>query len=181
MAKKFIRQDSHKKVKLGEKWRRPRGLHSKLRLQKKGHPKLVSVGYGRSKATKFRGKNKLLPVLVSSLKDIEKIDVKNECAIISKNVGLKKKIEMLKEISKKKITVLNLKDIDDFINKSEQKIKDKKQEKEKANKEKQEKKKQLEKEKKDKKSIENDVEKTDEEKKEEQKKEKDKILTKRND
>ncbi len=180
MTKKFIRQDSHKKVKLGEKWRRPKGLHSKLRLQKKGHPKGVSIGYGNAIKEKFTLKNGLMPVLVDCLKDIERIDSKKQCAIISKNIGLKKKIEILKEISKKGIKVSNIKDVNEFIKKSEEKIKEKKQEKNKAEKEKQEKKKQIEKEKKDKESIEKKVKKTDEEKKEEEKKEKDKILTKRN-
>ncbi|RKY01050.1 MAG: 50S ribosomal protein L32e, partial [Spirochaetes bacterium] len=31
MAKKeFVRQDAHKKVKLGNKWRKQKGLHSKM-------------------------------------------------------------------------------------------------------------------------------------------------------
>ena len=32
----FIRQDSHKKAGLGAKWRKPKGIHSKMRKKHKG-------------------------------------------------------------------------------------------------------------------------------------------------
>jgi large subunit ribosomal protein L32e len=174
MKKKFIRQDSRKKVKLGKKWRRPRGLHSKLRLQKKGHPKLVSVGYGGK-----GNKKELSPVLVYSLKDLEMINPKEQCILISKTVGLRKKIEILKQSIKKQIKVSNIKDAQSFINEKEELMKKRKQEKEKANKEREEKRKQEKKETKKKESTDKKVEKTDKDKKEEEKKEKDKLLTKR--
>ena len=41
----FIRQDAHKKKKLGKKWRKARGLHSKIRLKLRGRGKFVSNGY----------------------------------------------------------------------------------------------------------------------------------------
>ena len=43
---KFIRKDSNTlKGKTRTKWRKPRGLHNKRRLNKKGHQKNPSVGY----------------------------------------------------------------------------------------------------------------------------------------
>ena len=179
MKKRFIRQDSHKKLRLGEKWRRPRGLHSKLRLQKSGHTKLVSVGYGRSGKEKGTEKTGLIPVLVCSLKDTEKIDAKKQCAVISKKLGLKKKIEILKETIKKQIIVSNIKDAEKFINEKQDTMKKKKQEKDKIKKEKEDKKKQKEKEAEKKKPTEEKAEKTEEEKKEEEKREKDKLLTRK--
>ena len=48
----FFRQDAHKNLKLGDKWRKPKGLHSKMRLGFKGYRKSVSIGYGSPKITK---------------------------------------------------------------------------------------------------------------------------------
>ena len=176
MAKKeFVRQDAHKKVKLGNKWRKPKGLHSKMRLSFKGYNKSVSIGYGNPKSTRGLDKSGLKLVIIKSLKGLEEIDAKKECIAVAKTIGLKKKIEILKQAIKKSINVVNVKDINKFLKDVEEKIKKSKEEKEKLKKEKEAKKKEKEK----KKTIEEKVEKTDEEKKEEEKKERDKVLTKK--
>ena len=41
----FIRQDAHKKPKLGYKWRKPKGSDSKIRKHLKGYRVGVSVGW----------------------------------------------------------------------------------------------------------------------------------------
>ena len=41
----FIRQDAHKKPGLGWKWRRPKGITSKMRLHLKGYRRIVKKGY----------------------------------------------------------------------------------------------------------------------------------------
>ena len=38
----FIRQDAHKKGEIKKKWRRPKGLQSKMRLHKRGYRKSPS-------------------------------------------------------------------------------------------------------------------------------------------
>ncbi|MBU4283872.1 MAG: 50S ribosomal protein L32e [Nanoarchaeota archaeon] len=175
---KFTRQDAHKKVRLGNKWRRPKGLHSKMRLSKKGYNKSVSIGYGSPKKTRNLHASGLKLVIIKSLKELEKIDVKKECIAVAKTIGLKKKVEILKQAVKKSINVVNVKDINKFLKDVEEKIKKSKEEKEKLKKKKELKKKEKEKAGK-KKTIDEKVEKTDEEKKEEEKKERDKLLTKK--
>ena len=174
---KFTRQDAHKKVRLGNKWRRPKGLHSKMRIGFKGYNKSVSIGYGSPKNTRGLDKSGLKLIIIKSLKDLEKIDIKKECIAVAKTIGLRKKVEILKQAVKKSINVVNVKDINKFLKGVEEKIKKSKEEKEKLKKKKDLKKKEKEKEA-EKKTIDEKVEKTDEEKKEEEKKEKDKILTK---
>ena len=47
----FVRQESWRYVRVKESWRKPKGMDSKMRLQKKGWPPIVKVGYrGPSKA-----------------------------------------------------------------------------------------------------------------------------------
>ena len=50
---KFYSQEYHKKIRLGKRWRKPRGTDSKVRLKLKGHVNRVSVGYGSPR--KVRG------------------------------------------------------------------------------------------------------------------------------
>ena len=45
----FIRQDAHKKLRLKKKWRRAKGLHSKIRLNKRGYKIAIRKGYGSPK------------------------------------------------------------------------------------------------------------------------------------
>ena len=174
---KFTRQDAHKKVRLGNKWRRPKGLHSKMRIGFKGYNKSVSIGYGSPKSIRGLNKSGLKLIIIKSLKELEKIDAKKECIAVAKTIGLRKKVEILKQAVKKSINVVNIKDIDKFLKDVEEKIKKSKEEKEKLKKKKDLRKKEKEKEA-EKKTIEEKVEKTDKEKKEEEKKEKDKVLTK---
>lgn len=55
---KFIRQDAHKKAKLKNLWRKPKGLHNKMRLQKKGYRRLPKVGMGTPNTEKNLFNNK---------------------------------------------------------------------------------------------------------------------------
>ena len=172
---KFTRQDAHKKVRLGNKWRKPKGLHSKMRLSKKGYNKSVSIGYGSPKSTRGLDKSGLKLIIIKSLKEIENINAKEECIAVAKTIGLRKKVEILKQAVKKSINVVNIKDVNKFLKDVEEKIKKSKEEKEKLKKKKEIKEKEKSTKKK---TIEEKVEKTDEEKKEDEKKEKDKVLIK---
>ena len=119
---KFTRQDAHKKVRLGKKWRRPKGLHSKMRIGFKGYNKCVSVGYGSPKTTRGLNKSGLKLIIIKSLKELEKINAKEECIAVAKTIGLRKKVEILKQAVKKSINVVNIKDFNKFLKHVDEKI-----------------------------------------------------------
>jgi len=108
--KKFVRRDSHRFSKLGknrkklQKWRKPKGRDNKMRERRFGYPASPSVGYKKQK--KESGKiGGMETCLVYNLKDL---DIANKFSIIIVGkVGAKKKIEILKRISEKKLNVLN--------------------------------------------------------------------------
>ena len=109
---KFLRQDYMRHSKLGknrkklQKWRRPKGIHSKMRRQRKGYPVSPSVGYKRPK-TERNKINGHMPILINNLNDLGKI--KKDCiAVLSGNVGARKKIEIIKKAEEMKIKILNL-------------------------------------------------------------------------
>ncbi len=112
MAPVFIRQDYMRYIKLGKhrkkllKWRRPRGRHSKMRKQRKGYP--VSPGVGYKNARVARGKlENLTPILINNMKDLERTG-KDHILIISKRIGAKKKMDLLKKASEMKLRIFNL-------------------------------------------------------------------------
>ncbi len=188
----FLRQDSHKKVKLGSKWRKPKGLQSKMRLHKGGYRRSVTPGWKSPVMVRGLSRAGLREVVVNNVEEIRKVDPKTQAAVIASSVGNMKKVQMLKIAMESKIIVSNVKAPEEFIKKAEEKIAKKREEKKKAMTEKEKKSKEKEKlakkkeedkqketKEKDKKgdsdSIENLVE-AEKEKKEKEKKEKDKIL-----
>jgi len=170
----FVRQDFHKK-RLKKKWKKPKGLHSKVRLGLKGKPRRISTGFGSPNKVKGLHRSGLKPVLISSLDDVNRIKKEKEGAVISRSVGLKKRYVIVKKLKELQVGVLNIKDVDKYLKKIENGLNARKEKKKKM-KEKKEKKKKEEKPKKEEKLSEKL---TEEEKKEQDKKEKDKILTKK--
>ncbi len=178
----FSKQDSHKKPKLGDRWRKPRGLQSKMRLGKKGYRTCVSKGY--KSPTKIKGLNRegFEEIIVSNISQLKTIDTKTQIAVIGAKVGIKKRVEIAKEAEKLKISIGNMKDIPGFIKKIEDNMKKKKEKKKEVEEKKEKTKKENEKkEEKTKeetidKIAESESEKTTEELAKEEKKERDRFL-----
>lgn len=175
----FIRQDAHKKPEIKKSWRRPKGLHSKMRLHLRGYRESPSPGYGSPKQVKYLHPTGLRSVLINSLKELATIDPSYQGIIIAKSVGLKKKIDLAKKLKEKGITVLNIKDIDKFLKQAEQALKKRKEKKGKKEEEKTKKKEEIEKKAKEKKEKKLATKLSEEEKREAEKKEKDKVLMKK--
>jgi len=179
----FVRQDAHKKKRLAQNWRKPRGIDSKLRLQLKGKGKIVKPGYKSPKEVRGMNREGLLEVLICNVQDLQKIK-EGMIGIVSSTVGARKKIEILKEAKKANIKLANCDD--KFIEKTEAAKKEKeeikkKKEAKKAEKKKQAKAKEEEKKAAEEKKSESSEKKEDKEvtKDEAEKKEKDKLLTKK--
>ncbi len=120
MKQKFVRQNILRK-RLNVRWRKPRGIHSKLRLNKAGHIKKPSPGFRNAR------KDRVLKFsLIKNLKDL--INAKNDI-LLSSNLGLKKRIEVLKRAKELKLNVLNVKNIDEFISNAAQSLEKKRHEK----------------------------------------------------
>ena len=187
----FVRQDAHKKVKVGWKWRKPKGSDSKMRVGRKGYKRSVRKGWGSPSLVKGLDMLGLKPVPVNNLKDLENINPQTDSIVIGSTVGTKKKMAIVEKALSKKITITNYKDPEKYLKKLKQDIESKKKEKEKekekrvkkreaVKKEAEKKKAKEEKEKKDQdkkeKTTEDEEELTEEEIKAEEKKEKDRLL-----
>lgn len=165
----FIRQEYPARKKLEKTWRKPKGIHSKMREKKLGKRKQPSVGYKSPRLVRGLSKEGLIPIIIHNLNDLAKA-TKNHIIILGRTIGNKKRIELLKQIKEKNLKIQNIKNIDE-------KIKTLTQEFEKRVKEKKERIRQKEKkpEKKEEKPKEEKKE-TDEEKKKREAEEKRKVL-----
>jgi large subunit ribosomal protein L32e len=105
----FKRQEWFRKKSLGKKWRKPRGIHSKLRRQEKAKGSLPKPGYGSPSVVRGLDRKGYREVVVRNVKDLKNINPKEDVAVISKTVGRKKKFEILEEANKRNIKVSNYK------------------------------------------------------------------------
>lgn len=174
----FRRQEVTKKVKLrnNPSWRKPRGLHSKLRLNKAGHEAKPRKGWGSPKEVRGLHKSGLRFVLVCSFNDLNNLKKEEDGVVISGKVGKRKKLELIKKAEGMGLKILNIRDTKAFAEKV-------KKEREEAKKKSEERKTKAEKTKKkakpkeEKKEIKEEA--SEEDKKKAEKEEKDKILTKK--
>ncbi|BBL45800.1 50S ribosomal protein L32e [Nanobdella aerobiophila] len=100
---KVISQKNNK-----DSWRRPRGIHSKVRRRLKGRHKMVEVGYGSPKVVRNLLPNGKMGRLVYNTMDLEKIDKDRESAIIARTVGKKKRQEIINRAKELNIEVFNI-------------------------------------------------------------------------
>ncbi len=124
---KFIRQCSHKVIKISEAWRRPKGIQSKMRLKHRGKKSSPSLGYSSPKKVRGLNREGFEEIRVKRVEDLEGIDSKTQMPIIAK-IGLKKKLMILEECKKRNLKVSNVKDIDEFIKDSLEWLQERKKE-----------------------------------------------------
>ncbi|MBU5678548.1 MAG: eL32 family ribosomal protein [Candidatus Aenigmatarchaeota archaeon] len=97
MKKKIFRRQLFSIKRLGEKWRKPKGRQSKLRLEKKSKGKRVKIGFGSPKSER-----KIL-IRIFNEKDIEKLrninlDENRYIILLASSVGKKKRKDLIKKL-----------------------------------------------------------------------------------
>ncbi|MEM1873350.1 MAG: 50S ribosomal protein L32e [Acidilobaceae archaeon] len=95
---KFERRDS---------WRKPKGKDNKVRLEIKGYPPKVKSGYGTPEDIRGLHPSGLEPVVVSSVKDLEKLDPSRHIIYIASAVGLRKRAELVAVAEERGFRVAN--------------------------------------------------------------------------
>jgi large subunit ribosomal protein L32e len=181
----FKQQNFGRKKRISDRWKRPRGIQSKMRHKFKGYPIMVSKGWRSPVAVRGLNNKGYETVLVHKASDLDHVE-KHHAIIVAATVGNKKRMEIIEKAEKLNIPIANIK-----VDKFKEKIAKIKAGKDKEKVEKSEKKKKTiedslkkaEKKEKDKKKSESSTEteeKTEEQKVEEQKaeekREKDDIL-----
>ena len=104
---KFRRQNWFRYKRLGEKWRRPRGKDSRLRVRFYGKGKMVSLGFRVPKATRGLHPSGYAEVIVSNAEDVAKLNANNQIARIAASVGSRKRQQILAKAAELKVRILN--------------------------------------------------------------------------
>ena len=123
----FVRHEGWRYKRLSEGWRRPRGLDNKMRRKIKGWPPTVNVGYRGPKATRGLHPSGYKEVLVYNTEELKKIDSETQAIRIAHTVGKRKRAKILVEARKRKITILNLKEVKEVVEEKEKEEKLKKE------------------------------------------------------
>ena len=106
-APRFRRQEWFRFAKLGEKWRKPRGRDSKMRLGISGKPAMPSIGYRSPREVQGIHPSGLAEVRIETLRDLEGLDASKQAVRIASSVGRRKREQILARARELRIKVLN--------------------------------------------------------------------------
>jgi len=109
----FKRQNWFRYKRLGQKWRRPRGMHSKMRARRKYRPPVASISYRGPAAARGLHPSGFAEVVVHRPADLEAIDPQREAARIAATVGDRKREVIEARAAELKIRVLNSRGYED--------------------------------------------------------------------
>lgn len=102
---KFYRQNRFK-ARVGEAWRKPRGIDNRLRIKTKGLGPLPRIGYGTPRAERGKHPSGMYEVLVATLAELDAVQ-KGFVVRLSGTLGGRKR-KLLAEAAKKKgVRILN--------------------------------------------------------------------------
>jgi large subunit ribosomal protein L32e len=103
----FKGQDSHKKKRVTDSWRRPRGQHSKLRKGVKGKGASAGAGHGSPTAVRGRHPSGFEEVRVHTPDELDGVDPDREAVRIASAVGGRKRERIEEVAEEEEIRVLN--------------------------------------------------------------------------
>ncbi|MBI4439099.1 50S ribosomal protein L32e [Candidatus Woesearchaeota archaeon] len=103
----FLYQDHYRRKELPKRWRRPRGLHSKIRMRVKGHIKRVEPGYSSPVLVRGLDRHGLRPVVVSNVDELKGLDASRDVAVIRHGVGVRKALLIGQAASERGVKVSN--------------------------------------------------------------------------
>jgi large subunit ribosomal protein L32e len=103
----FHPQEWFRHPRLGLAWRKPQGMHSKLKRHFGYRPNVVSIGFRGPKAARGLHPSGFREVLVHNVRDLEAIDASVQAARIAGTVGTRKRLEIQAVADEKGIRVLN--------------------------------------------------------------------------
>ncbi|MCD6458190.1 MAG: 50S ribosomal protein L32e [Thermoproteales archaeon] len=104
---RFIQMNSWYLARLGDKWKRPKGLDNKIKREKKGFPARVKIGYRKPKLVRGFHPCGMVEALVHNAKELVDLNPDIHAIRISSRVGKLKKSEIVKKAKELGFKVLN--------------------------------------------------------------------------
>ncbi len=120
-----IQNSNDPRKRFAGRWKRPKGLQSKMRERRKGNPLPVEPGYGSPASVKGATQEGLFPFVVHSISDLAKVR-EGFAAVVSATAGLRKKAQIVKAAAERKLRLLNI-DIASFTKSMEESMSSRKE------------------------------------------------------
>ena len=108
---KFKRQNWFRYKRLGDKWRRPRGIHSKMRRHFKYRISVVQPGFRGPANVRGLHPSGFEEVRITTPKEVDNVDPKTQAIRIARTVGDKKREVIVKKADELGIRVFNRRDL----------------------------------------------------------------------
>jgi large subunit ribosomal protein L32e len=103
----FLREEWFRYKRIPKNWRRPDGLHSKMRMNFKYRPSKVRVGFRGPKEARGLHPSGFEEVMVYNIKDLDGINTDTQAARIGGTVGSKKRLAIIEKAKELDIRLLN--------------------------------------------------------------------------
>ncbi|RKP00125.1 hypothetical protein CXG81DRAFT_13599 [Caulochytrium protostelioides] len=106
---KFKRHHSDRYNRVGESWRRPKGIDNRVRRRFKGQLPMPNCGYGSDKRTKFMLSNGFRPFLIKNAGDLEVLLMHNRsyAAVFAHGLSAPTRAKLLKRAGELDVKVMN--------------------------------------------------------------------------
>ena len=108
----FLHDDHQKRKCIPLRWRKPHGLHSKVRHRFAGHTAMPDPGFGSPREVYGLHPSGLAPVLVHTLNELSKINQKTQGAVLGSTIGIPRRMQLLAKAKELGVRCLNCKNID---------------------------------------------------------------------
>ena len=107
--KEFKRHHSDRYKRLGDEWRKPKGIDSCVRRRFRGTIRMPKIGYGSNKKTRDLIPSGHKVFLVSNVKELDLLllQTKTHAAEIAHNVSARKRIELVERAKALGVKVTN--------------------------------------------------------------------------
>jgi len=105
----FLRQEwwRYPKFRNNPKWRRPKGIDSKMRLKRRGKPRSPSIGWSSPRLVRGLHPSGYEEVLVHNVRELESVDPTRQAVRIAGSVGARKREAILARAKELGVRVLN--------------------------------------------------------------------------
>jgi len=103
----FVRQESWRYKRVKPSWRRPRGIDSKMRDERKGWPASVKVGYRSPKGVRGFHPSGFEEIMIYNEYDLDFINPSNQVVRIGHTVSRKKRVLIVQRADELGVYIVN--------------------------------------------------------------------------
>ena len=103
----FIRQESWRYKRVKPSWRRPRGIDSKMRSERKGWPASVKVGYRSPKRVRGFHPSGFEEIMIYNEYDLDFVNPSNQVVRIGHTVSRKKRVLIVQRADELGVYIVN--------------------------------------------------------------------------